>query len=63
MAPLQEEWHWDIKKFSIKYTTQKKCQSLLKLSSINLGSGVLDIKLAGISYKDCQCMQLSVDVM
>ena len=44
MAPLLEEWHWDIKKFSIKYTTQKKCQSLLKLSSINLGSGVLDIK-------------------
>lgn len=63
MAPLLEEWHWDIKKFSIKYTTQKKCQSLLKPTLINLGSGELNIKLAGISYKDCQCMQLSVDVM
>lgn len=57
MAPLQEEWYWDIKKFTIKYTTQKSVRA------INLGSGVLDIKLAGNSYKDCQCMQLSVDVM
>ena len=39
------------------------CQSLLKPILINLGSGELNIKLAGISYKDCQCMQLSVDVM
>lgn len=39
------------------------CQSLLKPTLINLGSGELNIKLAGISYKDCQCMQLSVDVM
>ena len=57
MAPLQEEWYWDIKKFTIKYTTQKSVRA------INLGSGVLDIKLAGNSYKDCQCIQLSVDVM
>ena len=58
MAPLQEEWYCDIEKFSIKYTTQTS----VKPTSINLGSEVLDIKLADNSYEDCQSMQLSVAV-
>ena len=28
MAPLQEEWYWDIKKFTIKYTTQKSVRAI-----------------------------------